>query len=129
MQQLLGAMRGNQDAMDGFVSVQANTLPAPEFFEPANIARIMAAGRSGELTARGRWHPRRARRSGSGPDASVGHTPATPLLLGLEGEVLRAALALYRPRSALSSEGDVFRPRRARFYSSRTLVYPLIFTG
>jgi len=41
MQQLLGAMRGNQEAMDGFVSVQANTLPAPEFFEPANIARIM----------------------------------------------------------------------------------------
>ena len=41
MQQLLGAMHGNQDAMDGFVSVQANTLPAPEFFEPKNIARIM----------------------------------------------------------------------------------------
>ena len=41
MQQLLGAMRGNQDAMDGFVSVQASTLPAPEFFEPGNIARIM----------------------------------------------------------------------------------------
>ena len=47
----------------------------------------------------------------------------------LEGEVLRAALALYRPRSVLSSEGDVFRPRRARFYSSRTMMYPLIFTG
>jgi 2-polyprenyl-6-methoxyphenol hydroxylase-like FAD-dependent oxidoreductase len=41
MQQLLGAMRGNQEAMDGFVSVQANTLPAPEFFKPGNIARIM----------------------------------------------------------------------------------------
>ena len=42
MQQLLGAMRGNQDAMDAFVSVQANTLPAPEFFAPENVGRIMA---------------------------------------------------------------------------------------
>jgi 2-polyprenyl-6-methoxyphenol hydroxylase-like FAD-dependent oxidoreductase len=42
MQQLLGAMRGNQEAMDGFVSVQAATLPAPEFFAPENVGRIMA---------------------------------------------------------------------------------------
>ena len=42
MQQLLGAMRGNQAAMDGFVSVQAATLPAPEFFAPENVGRIMA---------------------------------------------------------------------------------------
>jgi hypothetical protein len=41
MQQLLGAMAGNQEAMDGFVSVQASTLPAPEFFAPANVGRIM----------------------------------------------------------------------------------------
>jgi 2-polyprenyl-6-methoxyphenol hydroxylase-like FAD-dependent oxidoreductase len=41
MQQLLGAMRGNQDAMDGFVSVQAATLPAPEFFAPENVGRIL----------------------------------------------------------------------------------------
>ena len=41
LQQLLGAMHGNQEAMDGFVSVQANTLPAPEFFAPENIGRIM----------------------------------------------------------------------------------------
>jgi hypothetical protein len=34
-------MQGDQDAMDGFVSVQANTLPAPSFFDPGNIARIM----------------------------------------------------------------------------------------
>ena len=32
MQQLIGAMQGNQDAQDGFVSVMAGTLPAPEFF-------------------------------------------------------------------------------------------------
>jgi 2-polyprenyl-6-methoxyphenol hydroxylase-like FAD-dependent oxidoreductase len=41
MVQLLGAMQGNQEAMDGFVSVQAATLPAPEFFEPENVGRIM----------------------------------------------------------------------------------------
>ena len=44
MQQLIGAMHGNQEAMDGFVSVQAATLPAPEFFAPENVGRIMAAG-------------------------------------------------------------------------------------
>jgi 2-polyprenyl-6-methoxyphenol hydroxylase-like FAD-dependent oxidoreductase len=48
LQQLLAAVAGNQEAMDGFVSVQANTLPAPEFFDPANIGRIMAeAGATG----------------------------------------------------------------------------------
>ena len=41
LQQLLGAMSGNQDAMDAFVSVQASTLPAPEFFAPENVGRIM----------------------------------------------------------------------------------------
>jgi 2-polyprenyl-6-methoxyphenol hydroxylase-like FAD-dependent oxidoreductase len=47
LQQLLGAMAGNQQAMDGFVSVQASTLPAPEFFAPGNVAHIMsAAGRA-----------------------------------------------------------------------------------
>jgi 2-polyprenyl-6-methoxyphenol hydroxylase-like FAD-dependent oxidoreductase len=43
LRQLLAAMHGNQEAMDGFVSVQANTLPAPDFFAPANIAQIMAS--------------------------------------------------------------------------------------
>jgi flavin-dependent dehydrogenase len=43
LQQLIGAMHGNQEAMDGFVSVQAATLPAPEFFAPENAGRIMAA--------------------------------------------------------------------------------------
>jgi 2-polyprenyl-6-methoxyphenol hydroxylase-like FAD-dependent oxidoreductase len=45
MQQLLGAMHGNQEAMDAFVSVQASTLSAPEFFAPENVERIMQAGR------------------------------------------------------------------------------------
>ena len=43
LQQLIGAMHGNQAAMDDFVSVQAATLPAPTFFDPRNVARIMAA--------------------------------------------------------------------------------------
>jgi flavin-dependent dehydrogenase len=48
MQQLIGAMQGNQEAMDGFVSVMAGTLPAPEFFAPENAGRIMAqASRAG----------------------------------------------------------------------------------
>jgi 2-polyprenyl-6-methoxyphenol hydroxylase-like FAD-dependent oxidoreductase len=43
MQQLLGAVAGDQRAMDDFVSVQAGTLAIPEFFDPENIGRIMAA--------------------------------------------------------------------------------------
>jgi hypothetical protein len=46
MQQLIGAMHGNQEAMDGFVSVMAGTLPAPEFFGPENAGRIMAEAAS-----------------------------------------------------------------------------------
>ncbi len=42
MQQLLGAVAGNQPAMDDFVSVQAGTIPIPEFFRTDNIGRIMA---------------------------------------------------------------------------------------
>jgi len=41
MQQLFGALHGNQAAMDDFVSVMASTLPAPEFFRPENVERIM----------------------------------------------------------------------------------------
>jgi 2-polyprenyl-6-methoxyphenol hydroxylase-like FAD-dependent oxidoreductase len=48
MQQLIAAMHGNQQAMDGFVSVQADTLSAPEFFAPANTGRILSeAGMAG----------------------------------------------------------------------------------
>jgi 2-polyprenyl-6-methoxyphenol hydroxylase-like FAD-dependent oxidoreductase len=42
MQQLIGAMQGNQEAQDRFISVQANTLAAPEFFAPESIGKIMA---------------------------------------------------------------------------------------
>ena len=42
LQRLIGAMHGNQAAMDDFVSVQAATLPAPAFFAPENVAQILA---------------------------------------------------------------------------------------
>ena len=43
MQQLLGAVYGNQDAMDAFVSIVAGTMSPVEFFDPAHIGQIMAA--------------------------------------------------------------------------------------
>jgi flavin-dependent dehydrogenase len=42
-QQLLGAVHGNQEAMDDFVSVNAATLSPAVFFTPDNIGRIMGA--------------------------------------------------------------------------------------
>lgn len=42
MQQLLAAVATSQEAMDGFVSVVAGTLPVPEFFGPENTARIVS---------------------------------------------------------------------------------------
>ena len=41
MQQLLGAVSTQPPAMNDFVSVMAGTLPAPEFFAPENVGRIM----------------------------------------------------------------------------------------
>ena len=46
LQQLLGAICGNQDAMDAFVSVNAGTLSPAEFFAPEHIGQIMAAAAS-----------------------------------------------------------------------------------
>ena len=43
MQQLLGAVQGNQDAMDAFASVAAGTLSPGEFFSPEHIGQVMAA--------------------------------------------------------------------------------------
>jgi flavin-dependent dehydrogenase len=42
MQQLLAAVSTDQQAMDDFASVQAGTLPVPEFFSDENVGRIMA---------------------------------------------------------------------------------------
>lgn len=43
MQQLLGAIYGNQAAMDDFVSVNAGTLSPEVFFSPEHIARTFQA--------------------------------------------------------------------------------------
>jgi len=43
MQQLLAAMRGNQDAMDGFARVNGGVTSPAEFFSEENIGRILGA--------------------------------------------------------------------------------------
>jgi 2-polyprenyl-6-methoxyphenol hydroxylase-like FAD-dependent oxidoreductase len=43
LQQLLGAVYGNTEAMDAFVSIVAGTVSPVEFFDPENIGRIIAA--------------------------------------------------------------------------------------
>jgi 2-polyprenyl-6-methoxyphenol hydroxylase-like FAD-dependent oxidoreductase len=41
MQELLGAIAGNQKAMDEFVCMFAGALPVPEFFNPAHIESLI----------------------------------------------------------------------------------------
>ena len=41
--QLLGALQGNQEAMDGFARVNAGVTSPAEFFSEANVGRIFAA--------------------------------------------------------------------------------------
>jgi 2-polyprenyl-6-methoxyphenol hydroxylase-like FAD-dependent oxidoreductase len=41
MQELLGAMAGNQPAMDAFISLNAGTMSPPEFFDPDHLARLL----------------------------------------------------------------------------------------
>jgi 2-polyprenyl-6-methoxyphenol hydroxylase-like FAD-dependent oxidoreductase len=43
MQQLFGAIHGNQQAMEGFVQMNAGTISPAEFFSPENIGAIMSA--------------------------------------------------------------------------------------
>jgi hypothetical protein len=43
MQQLLGAIQGNQPAMDDFISVNAGTLSPEVFFSPEHLARTFEA--------------------------------------------------------------------------------------
>ena len=45
LQELLGAMRGNQEAMDGFARVNAGVTSPAEFFSEENVKRIFAAAR------------------------------------------------------------------------------------
>lgn len=41
LQELLGAMAGNQPAMDAFVSLNAGTMSPPEFFDPDHLTRLL----------------------------------------------------------------------------------------
>jgi 2-polyprenyl-6-methoxyphenol hydroxylase-like FAD-dependent oxidoreductase len=50
MRELLAALPGNQEAMTGFVSVIAGTVPVPEFFAPSNVQQILEAARPGATT-------------------------------------------------------------------------------
>ena len=43
MQQLLGAIHGNQKAMDGFAQMNAGTISPAEFFSPQNITAMTAS--------------------------------------------------------------------------------------
>lgn len=43
LQQLLGAMQGNQEAMDGFARVNAAVTSPAEFFSPENVRKIFEA--------------------------------------------------------------------------------------
>ena len=42
MQQLLGAIHGNQRAMDAFVQMNAGTISPAKFFAPENLAALMS---------------------------------------------------------------------------------------
>jgi hypothetical protein len=41
MQQLFGAIQGNQTAMDGFARMNAGTISPAQFFSPENVGAIM----------------------------------------------------------------------------------------
>jgi hypothetical protein len=43
LQHVLAALVGNQQAMDGFVQMNAGTISPAQFFSPANIGAIMSA--------------------------------------------------------------------------------------
>ncbi|MGE5803622.1 MAG: NAD(P)/FAD-dependent oxidoreductase [Gemmatimonadota bacterium] len=51
MQALFGALRGNQDATNAFLSAITGAIPLPDFMSNENIGRIMAAARSLEFHA------------------------------------------------------------------------------
>jgi 2-polyprenyl-6-methoxyphenol hydroxylase-like FAD-dependent oxidoreductase len=50
LRQVLGAVHGNQAAMDGFARMNAGTISPAEFFAPDNIGSIMAAASQPPLT-------------------------------------------------------------------------------
>ena len=51
MQALFGALRGNQDAANAFLSAITGAIPLPDFMSTENLGRIMAAARDVEFHA------------------------------------------------------------------------------
>ena len=51
LQRILGAVHGNQAAMDGFARLNAGTISPTEFFAPDNVEAIFAAAASGTQRA------------------------------------------------------------------------------
>jgi hypothetical protein len=49
LEYLLGAMAGNQDAMDGFARLNAGVMSPVEFFSDENVGRILASARESAL--------------------------------------------------------------------------------
>jgi flavin-dependent dehydrogenase len=49
MQQLFGALRGNQEQTDRLFGTFAGTVPIPEFFAPENLGQIFAAAQQGAV--------------------------------------------------------------------------------
>jgi len=45
MQALFGALRGNQNATNAFLSAITGAIPLPEFMSKENLGRIMAAAK------------------------------------------------------------------------------------
>jgi 2-polyprenyl-6-methoxyphenol hydroxylase-like FAD-dependent oxidoreductase len=45
MQHVIGAIQGNQKAMDGFVQMNAGTISPADFMAPQNIAAMMSASK------------------------------------------------------------------------------------
>jgi hypothetical protein len=45
LQRLLGAVHGNQEAMDGFARVVAGVTSPAEFFSEDNVGRVLATAR------------------------------------------------------------------------------------
>ncbi len=50
-QDVLAAMRGNQDAINQFFGVIQNTVPWSEFFCPQNLSQILGISAEDELPA------------------------------------------------------------------------------
>ena len=49
MRALFGALHGNQDATNAFLSAITGAIPLPDFMSNENVGRIMAAARTVQL--------------------------------------------------------------------------------